>query len=331
MTSYLVTGCAGFIGSHLAEELVARGDSVVGIDRFTDYYAREKKEENVELLRALGSDRFTFSAVDLAADELEPLLEPVDAVFHLAGQPGVRDSWAAFDLYLRENLLATQRLFTAASGLGKRVVMASTSSVYGNAERYPTSEEVRARPISPYGVTKLACERLADAYADEFRLEAVSLRYFTVFGPRQRPDMAFARITRALMTGEIFHVFGTGRQSRDFTYVTDAVSATIAAMDRAPAGRIYNVGGGSEASLDEVIATCERISGRVLQVRREHAAAGDVRRTAADTTLIRTELDWAPRVTLEEGLAAQLAELLPDAASAVDDRPPRGTRADHAS
>jgi UDP-glucuronate 4-epimerase len=327
MSHYLVTGCAGFIGSHLVEALLARGDAVVGIDRFTDYYAREKKEANLERIRSAGPGRFTFAVVDLAEDDLEPLVEPVDGVFHLAGQPGVRDSWAAFDLYLRENLLATQRLFTAASGLGKRVVMASTSSVYGNAERYPTNEEVPPRPISPYGVTKLACERLADAYADEFGLEAVSLRYFTVYGPRQRPDMAFARIARALATGEIFHVFGTGRQSRDFTFVADAVSATIAAMDRAPAGRIYNVGGGSEASLNDVIAACERISGRVLQVRREHAAVGDVRRTAADTTLIRTDLRWAPRIELEEGLAAQLAEVLAIPASDADDRPSAARKA----
>jgi UDP-glucuronate 4-epimerase len=318
MRRYLVTGCAGFIGSHLVEELLARDDSVVGIDRFTDYYAREKKEANVERIRAADSNRFTFAVVDLAEDELEPLVAPVDGIFHLAGQPGVRDSWAAFDLYVRENLLATQRLFAAASSLGKRVVMASTSSVYGNAERYPTSEDLPPRPISPYGVTKLACERLADAYRDEFGLEAVSLRYFTVFGPRQRPDMAFARIARALATGETFRVFGTGRQSRDFTFVADAVSATIAAMDRAPAGRIYNVGGGSEASLIDVIAACERISGRVLRVQREHAAVGDVRRTAADTTLIRSELGWAPRVKLEDGLAAQLAELLPIAAAEPD-------------
>jgi UDP-glucuronate 4-epimerase len=238
---------------------------------------------------------------------LEPLVAGTDGVFHLAAQPGVRGSWGqTFAVYVRDNILATQRLFETAARLGVRVTFASSSSVYGDAERHPTSEDVRPRPISPYGVTKLGCEHLAGAYGRGFGLDVVALRYFTVYGPRQRPDMAFTRITTALHQGRAFRVFGSGEQSRDFTYVADAVSATLAAMDRAPAGAVYNVGGGTEASLCDVIALCEQISGRRLELVREEAMAGDVRRTAADTSTIRAELGWAPRTGLEEGLSAHL-------------------------
>ena len=307
MSRYLVTGCAGFIGSHLAHDLLERGDDVIGIDSFTDYYPRSLKESNAA--RASGRPGFSLREVDLVEAELEPLLDGVDGVFHLAAQPGVRGSWGdGFGVYLRDNVLATQRLFQAISGAGIRVVMASTSSIYGNAERYPTREDISLSPISPYGVTKLACERLAQCYAECFGLNAVALRYFTVYGPSQRPDMAFARITAALVKGESFTVYGTGEQSRDFTYVGDAVSATIAAMEHAAAGRVYNVGGGSEASLRAVIAIFEHLSSRTLDVRYTEAAAGDVRRTAADTTRIRSEVGWEPKTSLEAGLAAQLAD-----------------------
>jgi UDP-glucuronate 4-epimerase len=306
MKRYLVTGCAGFLGSHLVEALLARGDEVVGVDAFTDYYARETKEANLE--EAQDRDGFSFVELDLAEGELPPLVQGVDGVFHLAAQPGVRGSWGdSFAVYVRDNILATARLFEAAAPAGARVVMASTSSVYGNAEAYPTREDAVPRPISPYGVTKLACEQLAGTYAECFDLEVVALRYFTVYGPRQRPDMAFARIVSALLEGNTFRVFGTGEQSRDFTFVADAVSATLAAMELAPAGRIYNVGGGSETRLRDVIALGERLAGRRLGVHHEPSAAGDVRRTSADTTLIRSELGWRPQATLEDGLAAQVA------------------------
>lgn len=307
MSRYLVTGCAGFIGSHLAHDLLERGHDVVGVDSFTDYYPRSLKESNAA--RARGRPGFSLREVDLADAELDRLLDGVDGVFHLAAQPGVRGSWGdGFGVYLRDNVLATQRLFQAVAGAGMRVVMASTSSIYGNAARYPTREDTPLSPISPYGVTKLACERLAECYAECFGLDAVGLRYFTVYGPSQRPDMAFARITAALVKGEPFTVYGTGEQSRDFTYVGDAVSATIAAMEHAPAGRVYNVGGGSEASLRAVIAIFEHLSSRMLDVRYTEAAAGDVRRTAADTTRIRGEVGWEPKTSLEAGLAAQLAD-----------------------
>ena len=305
MSSYLVTGAAGFVGSHLAEELLARGHNVRGVDSFSDYYARGVKEANVE--RARAHQAFTLVEENLAEAPLAPLLDGMDGVFHLAAQPGVRASWGeAFAIYLRDNIHATQRLFEAARDGNVPVVMASTSSVYVNAEAYPTSEDARPRPISPYGVTKLACERLAETYGESFGLRVTSLRYFTVYGPRQRPDMAFTKVISALVEGHPFPVYGTGEQSRDFTYVDDAVAATIGAMEAGPSGTIYNVGGGSEATLNNVIALCERLAGERLDVRHEGAAAGDVTRTAADTSRIRTDLGWRPQTSLEEGLARQL-------------------------
>ncbi|MBV8597651.1 MAG: NAD-dependent epimerase/dehydratase family protein [Actinobacteria bacterium] len=290
---YLVTGAAGFIGSHLGEALLRSGHDVVGIDCFTDYYDPALKEENA---RALDVRR-----VDLAEDELD--FAGFDGVFHLAGQPGVRSFGEVFPLYLRRNVLATQRVFDAAVRDGLRVVFASSSSVYGAAERYPTPEDTPPHPLSPYGITKLACEHLADAYARAFGLDCVVLRYFNAFGPRQRPDMAFTRIAFALAEGSTFELFGDGDQSRGWTYVSDVVDGTIAAMERGTG--TYNVGGAVEASMNETIALFEAVSGRTLDVRRGEAVAGDQRRTQADTTRIRSELGWAPRVTLEEGVRAQ--------------------------
>jgi len=303
---YLLTGAAGFIGSHLASSLLDQGHDVIGADSFTDYYARGVKEAN---LRPLGaSPRFSFVDADLSSADLAPLVDGVDGVFHLAAQPGVRGSWGnSFAVYVRDNLVATQRLFEATARARVRIVFASSSSVYGNAEAYPTAEDVRPRPISPYGVTKLSCEHLAGAYTDSLALDVVALRYFTVYGPRQRPDMAFTRLTRAVVRGEEFHVYGTGEQSRDFTYVADAVAATQAAMERAPSGAIYNVGGGAEASLRDVIELCERLTGQPAKIVYAASMPGDVRRTAADTSRIRSELGWGPRTRLEDGIAAQLA------------------------
>jgi nucleoside-diphosphate-sugar epimerase len=306
MTRYLVTGCAGFIGSHLTDALVQRGHEVIGVDAFTDYYPRPQKESNLE--KARGAAGHSLVEVDLSEAALEPLLENVDGIFHLAAQPGVRGSWGAtFAHYVRDNILATQRLFEAAASKGVRIVMSSTSSVYGNAETYPTREEAIPRPVSPYGVTKLACESLARAYTESFALEVVLLRYFTVYGPRQRPDMAFARIISALLNGNPFSVYGTGEQSRDFTFVDDAVEATIAAMERGPRAIVYNVGGGSETTLNGAIALCETLAETRLDVVNEPVARGDVRRTGADTTLIRSQLGWRPKTSLAEGLAAQVA------------------------
>jgi UDP-glucose 4-epimerase len=306
VSRYLVTGCAGFIGSHLAESLLERGDQVVGVDAFADYYARELKEANLRRARELSA--FSFVELDLADASLEQLVGDVDGVFHLAAQPGVRGSWGdTFGVYVRDNILVAQRLFEAAARAQVRVVTASSSSIYGNAEDYPTREDALPRPVSPYGVSKLACESLARTYFESFGLEIVSLRYFTVFGPRQRPDMAFSRIISSLLEGTQFHLLGTGEQSRDFTYVDDAVAATLAAMEGEHRSLVYNVGGGSETTIRAVIEICERFTGRRLDVRREPPAVGDVRRTAADTRLIRSELGWKPQASLEQGLAAQLA------------------------
>jgi UDP-glucuronate 4-epimerase len=290
---YAVTGAAGFIGSHLSEKLLEQGHEIVGLDCFTDYYDPGLKEEN-----ARGLD---VKRVDLAEDALE--FVGFDGVFHLAGQPGVRSFGDVFPLYLRRNVEATRRVFEAAASVGVRVVFASSSSIYGEAATYPTPENTEPRPLSPYGITKLACEHLARAYERSFGLDVLVLRYFNAFGPRQRPDMAFTQIAFALAEHRPFTLYGDGGQSRSWTYVADMVDATIAAMDR---GRgTYNVGGALEASMSEAIALFERLAERPLNVIAEREVPGDQRRTNADTTRIRTDLGWEPRVGLEEGIEAQ--------------------------
>ncbi|MGH3048538.1 MAG: NAD-dependent epimerase/dehydratase family protein [Gaiellaceae bacterium] len=291
---YVVTGAAGFIGSHLAEELIARGHDVVGLDCFTDYYDPALKEENAHGLE--------IRRLDLAVDPLE--LAGFDGVFHLAGQPGVRSFGDVFPLYLSRNVLASQRLVEAAARDGVKVVFASSSSVYGAAERYPTPESTPPSPLSPYGITKLACEHLADACRRAFGLDCVVLRYFNAFGPRQRPDMAFTRIAVALAEGRTFELYGDGDQSRGWTYVSDIVAGTILALD---GSGTYNVGGAFEASMNQTIALFEQVSGRTLDLRAGPVVAGDQRRTQADTTRIRSELGWHPQVSLDEGIARQWA------------------------
>ena len=290
---YAVTGAAGFIGSHLAEALGRAGHDVVGFDSFTDYYDVALKEENARDL--------DVRRVDLAEDELD--FDGLDGLFHLAGQPGVRSFGDVFPLYLRRNVLASQRVFEAAARDGVRVVFASSSSVYGEPDRFPTPEDTPPRPLSPYGITKLASEQLLHAYARSYGLDAVVLRYFNAFGPRQRPDMAFTRIAFALAAGDPFELFGDGGQSRSWTYVGDVVDATMRAMEGGTG--VYNVGGALEASMNEAIALFEQLAGRRLEVRRGEAVPGDQRRTAADTTRIRSELGWDPAVSLADGLAHQ--------------------------
>jgi UDP-glucuronate 4-epimerase len=289
MSRYVVTGAAGFVGSHLTEALLARGDEVRAVDAFTEYYDPALKEEN--------AGAFTVDHLDLADDDLE--LDGVDGVFHLAAQPGVRPSFENLDLYLRRNVLATQRVLEAASRAQVRTVLASSSSVYGDAEDYPTREDAVPQPISPYGITKLAGEHLAHAYP----VEAVVLRYFTVYGPRQRPDMAFARLVESVLGDREFDLYGDA--SRSFTFVADVVEATVAAMERAATGALYNVGGGEEVSMREAIATLERIAGREVRVRAQTRARGDAQRSSADVSRIGAELGWSPQTTLEEGLEAQ--------------------------
>jgi nucleoside-diphosphate-sugar epimerase len=293
MSRYVVTGAAGFIGSHLTESLLAAGHDVVAIDCFTDHYDPGVKEENAAA--------FLVERIDLSTDQLE--FEGADGIFHLAAQPGVRSFGERFPLYLQHNVLASERVFEAAARAGARVVFSSSSSVYGEAERYPTSEDAEPAPLSPYGITKAAAEQLARAFAHGFGLDVVVLRYFNAFGPRQRPDMAFTRIATALVEGRPFELYGDGRQSRGFTYVGDVVSATEAGM-HAGVGT-YNVGGGTEASMLDAIRILEQLAGRPLEVFSRPAVPGDQRRTSADTTRIRTELGWEPRVSLEDGLRAQ--------------------------
>jgi UDP-glucuronate 4-epimerase len=290
---FAVTGAAGFIGSHLAEALLAAGHDVVGIDSFSDSYDRELKEENAGGLEV--------RRIDLAEDAID--LGGFDGVFHLAGQPGVRSFGDVFPLYVRNNVLASQRLFEAAVRSGVRVVFSSSSSIYGAAERFPTPEDTVPDPLSPYAITKLAAEHLARAYKRSFGLDVVVLRYFNAFGPRQRPDMAFTRIAFALAEGRPFDLYGDGSQTRGWTYVGDVVAATTLAMERGQG--LYNVGGGVEASMRDAIGLLERISGRRLDLRQVEPVPGDQRRTSADTTRIREELGWAPRVSLEDGLSAQ--------------------------
>jgi len=292
---YLVTGAAGFIGSHLTRALLDAGHDLDAVDCFTDYYDVTLKEENAREL--------DVRRVDLAADELD--FGGLDGVFHLAGQPGTRSFGPVFADYLRRNVLATQRVFEAAVAANTKVVYASSSSVYGDAERYPTPEDVTPRPNSPYGITKLACEHLQDSYTRVLGLQAVGLRYFTVYGPRQRPDMAFARVVDALARGGSFELYGDGRQSRSFTYVADVVEATIAALGAS--GGVLNVGGGEEATMRDALATLEEIAGRTLDISYGEPAVGDMKRTKADTTQIEHELGWRATTPLRDGLARHWA------------------------
>ena len=307
----LVTGCAGFVGSHLTESLLEDGHDVLGIDCFNDNYARRDKFSNLARLNAF--DRFDFVPLDLSAGGLEEVIDECDVVYHLAAEPGVRTSWGGrFDWFVRNNVLATQRLLeTLARSPDKRLVYASSSSVYGNAERLPTSEDLLPQPYSPYGVTKLAAEHLCQLYTSNFGVQTVSLRYFTVYGPRQRPDMAFHRWCRAAVLGEQVRIFGDGEQTRDFTYVADIVAATRAAAT-APgaAGRVYNVGGGSRTSVNAALAIIAGLAQRALQIEYLPNEQGDVRNTGADTTRARAELGFDPQTPVAEGLAAEFAWML---------------------
>jgi nucleoside-diphosphate-sugar epimerase len=304
----LVTGVAGFIGSTLAERLVRDGHEVVGIDSFSDYYARDIKESN--LSRLSDADAFTLVEEDLNKADLRALLDRVEIVYHQAGQPGVRKSWGGdFANYIDANIAATQRLLEAVRDSAAsltRFVYASSSSVYGNAERYPTHESDRPQPRSPYGVTKLAGEHLVGLYAANFGIPSISLRYFTVYGPRQRPDMAFNRFISLARRNQPLPIHGDGNQIREFTYVDDIVEANVrAGHATVEPGTVLNLSGGTSTSVNDVLDLLENIHGSPLQIDRGKPALGDVFRTGGSTERAKALLGWEPRIRIEDGLTRE--------------------------
>jgi nucleoside-diphosphate-sugar epimerase len=304
----LVTGAAGFIGSTLTEALIKGGNSVIGVDCFTDYYPKGIKVANVSGLRKMKG--FRLAEADLSTAKISPLLKDVECVFHLAAQPGVRASWGtSFSHYVKDNIVATQRLLEAAKREPaiKKFVYASSSSIYGDAETFPTPEAAVPKPVSPYGATKLAGENLCYVYLRNHSLPVVSLRYFTVYGPRQRPDMAFSAFISKIARGEEIAVYGDGEQRRDFTFVGDTVAATILAAKAKPGG-LYNVGAGGSTSLNTVISIIESILGKNARIKRVHTALGDVKETSADITRITADLGYAPTTRLADGLKMQVAD-----------------------
>jgi UDP-glucuronate 4-epimerase len=320
----LVTGCAGFIGSHLSEQLLEEGWDVLGVDCFNENYGRPAKLEN--LREAQQWDGFEFVPVDLSRGELDDLVADCDIVIHLAAEPGVRPSWGErFEAYVRNNIVATQHLLDSLLKVGPktRLVYASSSSIYGMAAELPAAEIAKPAPHSPYGVTKLAAEHLCQSYRENHGLPLVILRYFTVYGPRQRPDMAFHRFCRAAITGESIQVFGDGTQSRDFTYVEDLVSATREAAIRDEAiGRIFNIGAGSRVTVKEALGLIEEFAGRGLDVSYGDPRPGDVRHTAADTNAAAAVLGFDPKQPFEAGLRAEFEWL------AAGDRARKHSRAE---
>ncbi|HEX4733545.1 MAG TPA: NAD-dependent epimerase/dehydratase family protein [Thermoleophilaceae bacterium] len=306
----VVTGCAGFIGSHLCERLVEQGREVIGIDCFTNYYPRERKERNLALLREVPA--FTLIEADLASAPLDGLLEGIDTVFHLAAQAGVRGSFGeSFRDYVNANVLTTQRLLEQAvkTPVGA-FVYASSSSVYGDAPAYPTHEQTERRPVSPYGMTKVATEELAGVYQRCFGVPVVGLRYFTAYGPRQRPDMAFWRFLHCALGGTPLPLNGDGCQVRDFTFVDDVVDGTLAAARLGRMGAVYNVGGGSPVALIDAVRLIGELVGRQIEVAHVPAPVGDPRCTGCDPSLAMAELGFVPQTPLRDGLAAQLEWML---------------------
>jgi UDP-glucose 4-epimerase len=306
----LVTGAAGFIGSHLSERLITEGYEVIGVDCFTEYYPRAMKERNIHTLRH--DPHFRFIEADLRVADLGSLLNGVDYIFHFAAQAGVRSSWGEnFAVYLEHNVLATQRLLEATKGRKiTRFIYASSSSIYGNVRSLPIREDALPRPFSPYGVTKLAGELLCQLYCSNFEVPAVALRYFTVYGPRQRPDMAIYRFIWALLRNEPITIYGDGGQTRDFTFVADAVEASLLAMRCDIPGAAFNIGGGARVTVRRVIETLEEITGRKARLEHRQAQPGDVHHTLADTSAAQRSLGFIPKVSLKEGLQAQVTWMM---------------------
>ncbi|MGH1397383.1 MAG: NAD-dependent epimerase/dehydratase family protein [Trichormus sp.] len=304
MTKVIVTGAAGFIGSHLTQTLLEQGQAVIGIDEFNDYYDPMLKRKNIAHLES--SPNFTLIDSNILALDWSKLLQDVEVIYHQAAQAGVRASWGTgFRAYTERNINATQVILEAAKDAPQltRFVFASTSSIYGDAETLPTHEGIPPQPVSPYGITKLAAERLCGLYHKNFGVPFVSLRYFTVYGPRQRPDMAFHKFFKAVIQDEAIPIYGDGQQTRDFTFVKDAVAANLAAATVPGAiGEIFNIGGGSRVVLAEVLNTMETIVGKPIKRNHIEKAMGDARHTAADVSKARQILGYQPQVSLTEGL-----------------------------
>lgn len=309
----IVTGAAGFVGSSIVDTLLSQGHEVIGIDCFIDYYPRARKEHN--LSQAKDNKSFTFIEGNLNDLDLGNICEGADIIFHQAAQAGVRASWGEqFSLYTECNVVATQKLLEAAKSEAvaktlKNIVYASSSSVYGSAEKLPTKETDLPKPISPYGVTKLAAEHLCVLYAKEFNVPTVSLRYFTVYGPRQRPDMAFNKFIRSFLTGGEIQIYGNGEQSRDFTFIKDIVKANIDAglSNKGKDGLVINVGGGSRVTVNQVLRMLEDITGKKGNIRYVERQSGDAAHTGADISLAKETINYKPEVSLKDGLTHEVA------------------------
>jgi nucleoside-diphosphate-sugar epimerase len=306
----LITGVAGFIGSHLAERLINGGYEVLGVDSFLDYYPKSIKENNLKGL--LAQSGFEFIQGDIAELDLNGIIAGVDAVFHQAALAGVRASWGSrFGEYVNNNVLGTQLLLEASKDKGlKKFIYASSSSVYGDALDFPITENSPLRPVSPYGVTKLAGEHLASLYHSGYGVPTVSLRYFTVYGPRQRPDMAFHKFIRAVSCGDEIEIYGTGEQTRDFTFVSDAVEANLQALSACKTGEIYNIGGGSRIMLSDTIKIIEEVTGRTANIKYTDTQRGDAKHTFADISKAGNDLSYSPSVNIRDGISKHYDWLL---------------------
>jgi UDP-glucose 4-epimerase len=302
---FIVTGVAGFIGSHITERLIKDGNQVIGVDCFTDYYCIKIKEKNLENL--LTFDSFNLIKEDLLRINFDEVLEGVSGIFHEAAQAGVRASWGAdFKIYCDNNILATQRLLEAIKNKGVRLIYASSSSVYGDTKKIPMEENDKPLPISPYGVTKLAAEHLCSLYHKNFGMDVISLRYFTVYGPRQRPDMAFHKLIKAALTDSEFVIYGDGSQTRDFTYINDVVEANMGAFQKGKSGEVYNIGGGHRIDMNSVIETISEIIGKNIKVKRIEKQKGDVQDTFSCTDKANKDFNYKPMFSLEEGLEKEI-------------------------